>query len=390
MRRLLGESTFFHGLWLIFVFAMTDGPSLGFFEWIRTFNQWDARWYASIGLNGHGFLPQTFVFAPGHAWIYGAATEFFFQLLRYFHFRPVWVDVFSIVCFFGNFICLFFANLLLVKLAASRFKISRNRLWLLAISNPVAYFALSPYSDTVFYLLTVLVLALVLATSRQAEAWGLEALKQKYFRSTQAALIVLLFLSPWFRLTGFAFAGLGLLKRKEVAASVLGLISFLTYYKIKTGDPFFFLMAQSVFQMPKGYLHDGLWYALKVFAQGTDGTAMEGYDFFIYWLDFGLLPLAVFFSSLGFSIWSWRKGERELSVLIAGITLISHNQAFWRSTVRYALPLYPMLPWIWLSVQTNASSRFRWQETLTGLAVGLGFFLQVFYCRIFQSGGWAF
>ena len=393
MRRLTIESSISHFLWLAFIYVMTDGLSLGTMAWIQSFNQWDARWYASIGMSGHGFLPQTFVFAPGHGWVTGSITELFFQTLRAFDWRPKWVDVFSCVSLVINFLCFAVANSILVKLADSRFKrplISRNRLWLVVLSNPVGYFALTPYSDMVFFLITMVTLLLVLLTSPRATAWGLQTLQENHGRKAQWALAATLFIAPWFRLTGFAFAAFGLLKRKEVLASGLGLISFLTYYKLRTGDPFFFLMAQSVFQMPEGHLLDGLWYALKVFVQGLDGLAIRGYDYFIYWFDFGFLPIFVFLSSLGFSLWSWKKGERELCLLILGITLISHNQAFWRSTVRYALPVYPMLAWIWLEYRAPWFTRRKGPEILTGLAVGIGFFLQIFYCRIFQSGGWAF
>lgn len=393
MRRLAVESSTFHLLWLIFLYVMTDGLNLGPVQWVQSFNQWDARWYASIGMNGHGFLPQTFVFAPAHGWFFGSITEVFFQVLWAADLRPKWVDVFSFVSIILNFLCYIIANIIVVRLAEKRFRkfaISRPRLWLLALSNPVGYFALTPYSDIVFYLITMMTLLLVIMTSPRAEAWGLLSYQQTYGRVSQWALAIILFIAPWFRLTGFAFAIFGILKRKEVLACVLGLISFLAYYWVRTGDPFFFLMAQSVFQMPEGNLLDGLWYALKVFAQGLDGLAVRGYDYFIYWFDFGFLPLAVFFTSIGFSVWSWRKGERELSLLIAGITLISHNQAFWRSTVRYAFPVYPMLSWIWLSHQSTTLSRFKAKEILTSLAVGIGFYLQIFYCRIFQSGGWAF
>ncbi len=372
---------------------MTDGFRLGAFNWVLTFNQWDARWYASIGMSGHGFLPQTFVFAPAHAWLFGAATEAIFQLARAIGAKPIWVEVFTVVSFVFNVLFFALANTLLVLTAERRWatpQVSRKRLYLLAISNPVGYFALTAYSDIIFYFITVVTLLLVLMTSPRAELWGLLKWKQKYLRQTHWALVGLFFVAPWFRLTGFSFAVWALLKRKEVIASVAGLGTFLAYYKIKTGDPFFFLMAQSVFQMPEGHLLDGLWYAVRVFAQGLNGFAFRGYDYFIYWFDFGALSLIVFLLSMSFSIWSWRKGERELSLLIAGITLISHNQAFWRSTVRYALPVYPMLPWIWLTYDSPSFRRMRGTEILTGLAVGLGFFLQIFYCRIFQSGGWAF
>jgi len=393
MRRLAIESGIFHFFWFAFIYVMTDGLSLGVAQWVQSFNQWDARWYASIGMSGHGFLPQTFVFAPAHGWVSGSITELFFQALRSLDYQPKWVDVFSFVCLVTNFVCFTVANSILVKLAENRlrsFAVSRNRLWLLALSNPVGYFALTPYSDMVFFLITMLTLLLVLVTSPRASNWGLTAAREKYGQKASWALAALLFIAPWFRLTGFAFAVFGLLKRKEVLASFLGLISFLTYYKIRTDDPLFFLMAQSVFQMPEGHLIDGLWYAMKVFAQGMDGLAFRGYDYLIYWVDFGLLPLLVFFLSLGFSIWSWKKGERELSLLMIGITLISHNQAFWRSTVRYALPVYPMLAWMWLSYRAHLFERLKGREILTGFAVGTGFFLQIFYCRIFQSGGWAF
>jgi hypothetical protein len=171
----------FHLSWLIFLYVMTDGLNLGPVPWVQSFNQWDARWYASIGMNGHGFLPQTFVFAPAHGWFFGSITEVFFQVLWAADLRPKWVDVFSFVSIILNFLCYVIANIIVVRLAEKRFRkfaISRPRLWLLALSNPVGYFALTPYSDIVFYLITMMTLLLVIMTSPRAEAWGLLSYQQ--------------------------------------------------------------------------------------------------------------------------------------------------------------------------------------------------------------------
>jgi hypothetical protein len=389
-------------IWLIAIFIATNGFQLGFWPWLMSFNQWDTRWYGTIAMSGHGFLPQSFVFSPGHSWILGALTDLTYYAFRTFHIYIKWMMIFSLYGLILNVLAFGISNLILVWLSSKRWNISKTRMWAICFSNPMGYFALTAYSDMIFLLLTMCILVLTLHTSPRAEIWALQSLlPQLSTRAKRMILTTLLAAAPWFRLTGAAFASLIFLRRKEVIGTLIGVLSFLTYYWVRTDDPFYFLKAQRVFQMPEGYFLDGLTYSVAVFLEGLkieSGKLLlaRDVDFLLYWINFGLLPLMVFFLSLATAIWLALQNEWEFALVLIAVTAISHNQAMWRSTVRYALMAYPVASWLWLkkdsSKVTGASPSIfkRAPEILTGLAVGTGFALQIFYARIFQAGGWAF
>lgn len=105
-----------------------------------------------------------------------------------------------------------------------------------------------------------------------------------------------------------------------------------------------------------------------------------------YWLNYGFLPTVSLFLSLMLTLWLARKREFEIATLVFAIVAISHNQALWRSTVRYALPIFPFLGWMILA---HDPVRFR-RRVIFALALGFGFTIQVLYCRLFHVGAWAF
>ncbi len=389
-------------IWFCTIFTATNGIALGFWPWLMSFNQWDSRWYGSIAMSGHGFLPQSFVFPPGHSWILGSFTDLTYYAFRAFGVYIKWMMVFSLYGLLMNLIAFACSNAALVWLSEKRWNISRSRMWAIAFANPVGYFALTAYSDMLFLALTMGVIVLVLHSSPRSRRWHLQHHFKRTSKKTKMLILAgLLGIAPWFRLTGAAFASLLLIRRKEAIGTLIGISSFLIYYWLRTEDPLYFLKAQRIFQMPEGNVLDGLRYAIAVFNQGLRIEAGEFLlirqtDFFLYWLNFGLLPLGAFFLSLAVTFWLATRREWELALIIAAITVISHNQAMWRSTVRYALMIYPIASWIWLA-SDNPTSKNMYSLTksiipqiFTGLAVGTGLALQIFYARIFQSGGWAF
>ncbi len=390
-------------IWFLMMFTATNGFELGFWPWVMSFNQWDTRWYGTIAMSGHGFLPQSFVFPPGHSWILGGLTDLTYYAFRSFDIYVKWMMVFSFYGLVLNTLSFGLSNWILVSLSEKRWGLSSKRMWFIVFSNPMGYFALTAYSDMIFLLLTLCILLFTLHSSPRAQAWKLERFLARISAPAKSLLLTLLLAAaPWFRLTGAAFASLALLRRKEVLGTAVGFGGFLLYYWIRTDDPLFFLKAQRVFQMPEGHFGNGLTYAASVFFQGLqleDGAMLISRDFgfLLYWVDFGLLPLSVLLLSIALIAWLARRKEWELVCVLSAVTLISHNQAMWRSTVRYALMIYPLATWMWLEKEsflqklTQAKPHFkRLPEVLTGLALGIGFALQIFFARVFQSGGWAF
>jgi hypothetical protein len=400
MRR---QAVVFTAIWLFAIFSVTNGFQLGFWQWLMTFNQWDTRWYGTIAMSGHGFLPQSFVFPPGHSWILGGLTDLTYYAFRSSGVLVKWMMIFSLYGLILNTLAFSASNWILVTLSEKRFGLSGWRMWLIVFSNPMGYFALTAYSDMLFLFLTLCILVFTLHGSPRAKSWKLENFLNHYSIKTKTLILTfLLAIAPWFRLTGAAFASLALLRRKEVLGTIVGVGGFLTYYWIRTDDPFFFLKAQRVFQMPEGHFGNGLVYAISVFLEGLkfDGEKLflsRDFGFLLYWVDFGLLPLGALLLSFALIFWLAKRREWELVLILFAITLISHNQAMWRSTVRYAILVYPLMAWTWLAkdsyVQKLAQSKVhlnRLPAVLTGLALGFGFALQIFFARVFQSGGWAF
>jgi hypothetical protein len=390
MRRYAFEGLFSHFLWCIFLFGFTEGLDLPFATWLDRFYQWDARWYGTMALDGHGFLPQTYVFPPLNGWVLGRLTDIAFFICGFFQDKPSWVSCFYAVALLFGVTCFAIANTVLVGLAEHRWKINRLRLWAFVVANPMGYFAFTAYSDMFFFVLFAFTITLVLWTSPRCENWGLHALNARGRALAQASLVVLFFVTPWVRLTGFSFAVWILLRRKEVLATFASLGLFLTYYWMRTDNPFFFLLAQKAFMMPDGGFFMGLTKALRVCGALFDGTAFLGGEFLLYTFNFGILPVLAFLLSLSLIIWLARRREFEWSLVVLAIVAISHNQAFWRSTVRYMLPFYPLFFWmLWESIPSS-KRRNVIRQILTGLLVGASLTLQVIYARLFHSGAWAF
>lgn len=387
-KSLIRQGILAHALWLAALYVLTDGLSGSPLMWLSHFHQWDARWYASIALDGHGFMPQTYVFPPAHGWLLGRIVN-----VVQFIAPSLPIDTtFSIVAAANGLVCLIAGNILFVRLFAARFKIAPSRLWLATLVNPVAYFALSAYSDATFYALTLATIHLALQSSDRQDLWGLPAPR----RWTRPLLALTLFVSPWVRLTGFSFASLAILKRREALATLASLAAFLIYYDFQTDRPLFFLSVQSVFGMPEGGFIHGAHYSLRVFFDGlqkwpdVSAAATTGPligEFFLHWFNFGLLPLMIIAISTASIIWLIKRREFLFALILASILIISHNQAFWRSTVRYMMLVYPIAQVAWMASTYGSRPMGR----VVSAVIAASFLaMQVLYARIFLSGGWAF
>ncbi len=392
MRRYAFESAIAHLSWLVFIFICTDGFAVSFASWLERFNQWDVRWYSSIAMDGHGLLPQTYAFPPLHAWILGRVTYAIFDGARALGFELTWMRVFYPVSLVLGLTYFALANTVFVVLAERRWKIRRWRLWLIAVANPVGYFALTAYSDALFFLIAALALLLATWTSERRDQWQLPELSKRHLTYAKIGLTGLLFAAPWIRLTGFAFALWIILKRREVIATFLSLVTYLTYMGLRTGDPLFFINVQQAFDMPNGTVVTGFLLSLDILKTFFSGEAYQGGDFLVYAMNFGFFAMVVFLLSIALVRWLSKRHEYCWALAVLAITIVSHNQAFWRSTVRYALPLYPMFFWMLIASSETPRTRLREQigTTLAAIAVGLSLAIQVYYCRLFRMGEWAF
>lgn len=396
MRRYAFEALIVHSLWLAIIFVFTDGAQLPFLTWLEGFYQWDARWYGTIANDGHGFLAQTYVFPPFYGWLLGRLTDVLHFVSNGVGLKLNWPEALYLTAFLFGTTMFAFANTLFVFFSERRWNLARPRLWAIAVSNPVGYFALIAYSDMFFFVLMLLAMLLILWTSPRRELWKLPELSKQKRWAIEAGLVSLLIMTPWVRLTGFAFAAWALLKRREVLATFLSLGAFLLYYWIRTDNPFFFLLAQQVFQMPEGGFIEGLSTSLGIIGHLIRGDIPETTDVRLYTLNFGILPIFCLATSLGFTAWLLRRREFEWALIVMAITAISHNQAFWRSTVRYTMPFFPFFYWMLIAPRMQArpervsKAKTFALQALLGIAIGLSLMLQLFYGRLFRSGGWAF
>jgi hypothetical protein len=209
-------------------------------------------------------------------------------------------------------------------------------------------------------------------------------------RWQKTAAGALLFFAPWFRLTGFSLLIWILFKRWYATLVLIPLGLLLWANWLATGNALYFLSAQRSFVMPEGWLWHGLIYhAQELFRPPPPWKVEESF----FWLAGTVLPWVSLLLLGVSSTWLFRRRERLLAVTILAVALFSRNQAFWRSVLRYDLPLFPLmaLPWIvWASARGNCSAR-----RLVGAVVFLalivaGFVLQSLFAGRMHGGAWTF
>ena len=268
----------------------------------------------------------------------------------------------------------FFASAVLISEWLSRkFDISAYFLFVFVLSAPAAYFAFTAYSDLLFMLLLWVLL------------WISLAAPEPHGRKMLMAQSALLFVLPWIRLTGYALASWLFARRVAALAVLVSLALWLGFNHVIAGNAFYFLRAQELFGMPRGNFFQG-------FADSLFHLALNrSWGHPMIWLEFGFLPLFYLAALIAAGVWLAKRREGLLALTVLSILLLSYNQGFWRSVVRYDLPLTPVFC---LPLLANAASRHRIVSYLCGAAFYAltiaQFSLQIYFARLFHSGAWAF
>ena len=154
----------------------------------------------------------------------------------------------------------------------------------------------------------------------------------------------------------------------------------------------YFLGAQQDFIMPQGWLWHGMRYhAYELFLPPPPWKVEDGF----FWIEGTVLPWLSLLLLVVTTVWLVRKKESLLAVTVVTVALFSRNQAFWRSVLRYDLPLIPLMSVPWLA--WAAKTRAEWQRPLKigaalvfGILVALGFTLQWFLAVRMHAGAWTF
>jgi len=346
---------------LVIFFFATRGAGAPSQSWLAGWRQWDARWYEQIWREGYPAAdPRTLVFPPAYPYLIGSFSRFF-------------PGSFLATAVILNVAAFFASAVLISEWLSRKFAVSACLLFLFVLSAPAAYFAFTAYSDLVFMLMLWVLLWIALASP---EPRGRKAL---------IAQSALLFVLPWIRLTGYALAS-WLFARKAAAVAVLAsLVLWLGFNRMIAGNAFYFLRAQELFGMPRGSFFQGFADSLLHLASDLSAGHVTT------WLEFGFLPLFYLGAITAAGWWLAKRHEGLLALSVLSILALSYNQGFWRSVVRYDLPLTPVLC---LPLLAAAGSRSRMTSYFSrtafyALMVGQ-FSLQIYFARVFHAGGWAF
>jgi hypothetical protein len=348
-------------LWILVIFFATRGANAPGPSLLGGWQQWDAHWYEQIWRQGYPAAdPRTLVFPPGYPYAVGSLAK-------------VFSGSFFVTAAILNLAAFFLSAVLISEWLSRKFAISGYLLFLFVLSAPAAYFAFTAYSDLLFMLLLWVLLWIALAAPEPRS------------RKMLIAQSALLFVLPWIRLTGYALASWLLARRAAAVAVLVSLALWLGFNRMIAGNAFYFLHAQELFAMPRGNFFQG-------FADSLVHLVSDlGAGHLTIWLEFGFLPLFYLGAIAAAGVWLAKRREGLLALSVLSILALSYNQAFWRSVVRYDLPLAPVLC---LPLLVAAESRSRMTSYLSRAAfyaLMLGqFSLQIYFARVFHSGGWAF
>ncbi|MNL04829.1 hypothetical protein D3C87_1254060 [compost metagenome] len=346
-------------LWVLALWFFTGGinePKNWFYSW----NKWDALWYEKIW--DHGYLvsePMTAAFPPGYPLFIGALSG----LLQ---------SNFHIIALIVNVLAFFVAAILAAEVLATRFPVSRLAIFVFTLSSPTAYFIFSAYSDSLFSMMMWATLFTALLYPNNKRARYIEA--------------GLLFMMPWLRLTGYAMASWLVLRRWTALVIFLSLGAWLCFNWL-TGDQVDrFLDVQKLFLMPQGGVWEGLSYSLQYVYPFKLPSASD----FDSWLTIHFLPLTYFAALICTGLWLAYRRQWLLAITLASVLLMSHNQSFWRSVIRYDFPLIPMLGVFLLSVSGRLFKHELYRGMFLGTVIGIQFMLQIYFGNYFRFGHWGF
>jgi len=348
--------------WIVLiVFVTADGTPV--VEWFSKWRRWDAIWYETIWREGYSGRLFLLAFPPGYSAIVGTLSWLF-------------RSPFHVVATTANLLCYLCSCAWLANHLAARFGVPRAAVFMFALSSPVSYFAFAPYSDVaLFGALTALI---VLGGSTNSR------LRREQYWLAFALMVIV----PWVRLTGYGLAAWILLRKSYALGTIVALGGWLIFNYWIAGDPIQFLRAQREFGMPEGSFLDGF---SRAAANLVPASWPIKPDAQIAWLQFHVLPVLYFGALLASAAWFAMRAEYLLALTILSILVLSHNQAFWRSAVRYDLPLIPFLciPILSGAQTVNAASRYSRYAVYT-IIVLLQFSLQSVFARQFHEGGWSF
>ena len=349
--------------WVLFLFLCTDGLSAAPLIWLHGWFRWDSEWYAKIWLNGYADL-RALVFPPGYPFVIGLISELTGSL--------------ETAALFVNLFSLFLATVIATEVLSNRLKLSKRRFFIFFLSSPVGFYVFSVYSDAVFLLLFFCALSLAIKPPVLTS------------RLQKIGAGAILFLMPFLRLAAFPLL-IWVFFRRWFALTVLGALAcwlFLNFYL--SGDPLHFLARQQDFIMPSGSLIDGLRVAVHTALYPSETVGFGSWFYF----QFAVLPLAAAVAIAAAALWFFMFGEHLIAVTIVAMALFVHNQAFWRSVLRYDWPLLTFVaaPLLYQQPGEVVRSRYArtWLKLLFWTLVTLGFVIQVLFARRLHEGFWAF
>ncbi len=359
----LGFYIAIYALWFAAVFWFTDGPK-DFPKWVDGWHRWDAVWYFRIWNEGYGKDPTTLVFPPGFSWITGSISE-------------VTRQPFNLIALILNTIFFFVGSVAASELIGKRFQVPVWWIFVFQLSYPAAFYAFMPYSDALFYAWLWLLMPIALANPKTLH-WG-----------WKAAGGIGAFFAPWIRITGYALL-IWAAFRRWFAASVLATLGlYVTANYLVTKQPFYFLDAQRVFKMPRGYFFTGLVYHLQELFDPP--SAAQPTKMWL-WLQSTVLPVASTLLLVGVCVWLVRRKEWLLLATVVAIAAFSRNQAFWRSVFRYDWPLVAILilPVLMMAKHSARRSTRIFLYAALSVFMVVSFLLQLALAIRLNRGGWGF
>jgi hypothetical protein len=359
-KRRLGHYLIAYSVWFLMIFLFTKGlqePR----EWLGSWFKWDAQWYERIWREGYRAAdPRALVFPPGYSIIVGGLSS--------------WTPMsFGLSALILNLLAFLASLIFCAELFFFLFGISPLPIFVLALTSPASYSAFVPYSDSIFSLLL----------------WGSIFVAVKYQGQRKALLMefILLMAAPWIRLTGYSFASWFLFRKISAIAVMVSLAGWFLLNHLIAGDALYFLHAQELFLMPKGNFFDGLIQTFRGICHlpgvGAESAIRD-------YLQFYFLPLLYLMSIAASSIWLFLRKQPLIAVTVLSILIMSHNQSFWRSVVRYDLPLLPCIYGMLFFFLKGKNRPLLVRVGIPALIGILQFGLQIYFANLFKAGLWAF
>ncbi|MBI3103784.1 hypothetical protein HYZ05_02500 [Candidatus Daviesbacteria bacterium] len=295
----------------IFYFGFLSFPNSGNFsrDFFQSLSNWDGGHFLSIAENGYQEKFQ-YAFFP----LYPMLIRLVNQIIGNYNLSAILISI----------TCIFFATQLFYRLVSFDFsKMLAQRCILFLLFFPTSFYFLVSYSESLFLLLTVLTFYFL----RQ----------KKLFLATAAAILV-----SATRLVGLAVV-LGFLievqlvygfskKNWYVLFAPLGFAAFCIFLYTKTGDPFYFTVAENHWQRSLSLPGVGFWEGIKGL---VNGQSIKSYPNVV-------LDLAFAIFGLGLALRTWRFLPMSYSIYSLVSIAIPLLTPTLSSIPRFLLPIFPI------------------------------------------------